>query len=181
MPLALTYQDVINIHTAVAPAGLGAPAPVLKTMAGHGANGSALLRNAVTNASAEGTTANRTALLALLIQCNQPFSDGNTRVATAVIYAEPILERSQWVRARAYQTYGQIGHSGPQYTGNPAPTLAGLAWWINARMVGVPDPTGRWNQILLDIAAVQNQVAAMRAALPLVPSQLRSWFRNLGY
>ena len=48
-------------------------------------------------------------------------------------------------------------------------------------MVGVPDPTGRWNQILLDIAAVQNQVAAMRAALPLVPSQLRSWFRNHGY
>ncbi|MCA3365351.1 MAG: Fic family protein [Roseomonas sp.] len=155
-------------------------------------NGAALLRNAMNEADRERTIERRAALLALLIQANQVFNDGNTRTATAAMYALVVVERGQFIRAKAYQAYGMVGYYGPRYSNRPDLSLEVMAAWIKAKLYGPRDIVATLNNTLDDIRNVNMIVGAITAAAktsdnrsdPLVRNllqQKKSWHAHHGY
>jgi hypothetical protein len=108
-------------------------------------------------------TARRAALLSCAIQSNQIFNDGNTRTATAALYALIKEERGQFLRARAYQAYAVVGRYGPQFAEAPEKTMMTVANWIDSKLYGPSDVQAEWATMMSELLTVQEAVAEMMA------------------
>src|SRR5690606_15719868 len=117
----------------------------------HNEDGEKLLNRAITSADRRIGITERAAAIAVYIQANQPFSDGNTRTATMCMYALLAVERSKWLKSRAYQAYAQVGHFGPK---GDEMAISSLSYFIKHNIISLTDPTHRWNSIIQEISNI---------------------------
>jgi prophage maintenance system killer protein len=135
MVFHLTGQDVVRIHHFIDPAN------------GLKARGLNMIETSINNARLQGSTSDRAASLALSLSINQPFTDGNTRTAVAVLYLVLRQERSVVLRGKPYQAYGMIKDCGH------ASSHGDLVQWIN-RQGYAGNGEHEWDALMRSIIAL---------------------------